>query len=166
MHRRKVSLLIRRPFWWLMVLGFSYHTSVGIVVSLQHQQWVWRSSSEQGERRHKQATQYEFLSFADAHIHDTAAVLYVTPDSQASIWTYYQLSYKLYPAPVWWITPAKRTSPVDWWLESALTTQALTELAARKGARYLILDGVNVSSDLRFCALFEFDAERSIVVFP
>jgi len=83
-----------------------------------------------------------FLSFVAEYVPKGETALYVTPGTGTQeMWTFYRLSYELYPSAVWWVAPAPR-EPVTWWITAPLDGPALANLAREKGARYVIVDGV------------------------
>lgn len=90
------------------------------------------------------AVPYDLLRAADAALPRDATVLLVTPGRDIGTLEYiiyHRALYFLAPRALWWAapTPPDGTWKSHWWLPTPLTPQALRELAAAKGASYLLV---------------------------
>jgi len=106
----------------------------------------------------------ELASFAVAHIGSRADVLYVSPTARSEqLWSYFLLSYSLYPSRVWWVSPACVSTWPFWCIYSPVTSERLTSLANVRGANYLILDGLKLPDLQASSVESASDTHRTIV---
>jgi len=137
--RRWQGIARLHPRFWLpaaLVCVLGVQVASGVAIEARQELRLWRGAA--GGRPDPCVASVIARARGDT-------VLYVTPDS-ANAWPYFQLSYELYPSTVWWATPVRRASPVDWWVSTPLDGPSLVSLAASKGARWLIADGVEPSA--------------------
>jgi len=167
-----IKIKFRQVYVGFIALAMFVHAIWGLVLFFQYLRWV--GSSATGERQHEPIRTAcipvtELAASIKKHIPQTTAnapLLYVTASTPDKHWTYFQLGYALYPHPVWWIAPTRRASASDWWISCPLTWQALSELAAEKGARYLLLDGPGVPEGLADVYRIDLGPTCSLLVLP
>lgn len=157
----------RRMVLGLIVLGLIVQGGLGEAIFLRRQLRMWFPSTEHADRQQAESDFKEFTAFVETHVPKGAAMLYITADAKTEhIWAYFQLSYALYPSTVWWVTPVDRLSPVDWWISSPMTGQALNSLAQSRGAHYAIIDDLGVPENLVYSSLFEFRSRCFVLRLP
>lgn len=128
-------------------------------------QWtMWFPSAEHVALTQARTEPGEFLPFVQAHVPNRAVALYITPsEAIGEHWAYIQMSYRLYPSTVWWVTPTVKTSQMDPWIQSPVTGRDLSRLAAARGAEYIVFSGLSVPRGMSYKSVFAFDAERSVL---
>jgi hypothetical protein len=139
---------------------------LAVISFAQYQSWMREHITASTET---QASQELLDSLADAiasNMPRGSTILYVSRDADEEYQTYFWLTYALYPSPVWWVSARDRTSPEEWWTPSPVTAGALTALARKHNARYLLLDGLDAPGELRPSSSLDLGPGLTLVVLP
>ena len=99
-----------------------------------------------------------------SHVPRGDSVVLVTP-SKDYVFGYFQLQYALLPrGRVTWVVPARRRSPVDWWITEPTSGRGLAALAREHRAKYILLQEVTPPPDLPTTASWTAPAQTLVRV--